>query len=71
METTTTQNGVMGSPFNWNQLAAADAIDELKVREGVEFTNGVYVERESPTRFKANGQTVCFIEACQVAMKGL
>lgn len=57
--------------FNPNQLAAADAIDELNVGEGIEFVNGVYVERESPTRFKVDGQVVCFIEACDVAMRGL
>jgi len=37
--------------YTVEQLQAFDAIDELKVGEGVEFTNGVYVERESPQRF--------------------
>lgn len=57
--------------YNSNQLEAADAIDELKPGEGIEFVNGVYVERESPTRFVIDGQTMCFIEACDIAMRGL
>lgn len=57
--------------FNQSQLEAADAIDELKVGEGIEFVNGVYVERESPARFKVNGRVMCFIEACGIAVKGL
>lgn len=57
--------------FNPNQLAAADAIDELQIGEGIEFLNGVYVERESQTRFKVDGEVVCFIQACDIAMRGL
>jgi hypothetical protein len=57
--------------FNPNQLAAADAIDELGIGEGIEFVNGVYVERESPTRFKVNDEVMCFIQACDIAMRGL
>lgn len=60
--------------YTVEQLQAFDAIDELKVGEGVEFTNGVYVERESPQRFVVvnssqppsfTNRPVCFIEACQ------
>lgn len=56
--------------FTTEQLQAADAIDELKVGEGIEFAcigglNGGYVERESPTRYRVNGsEAMCFIEAC-------
>lgn len=57
--------------FNPNQLAAADAIDELKIGEGVEFVNGVYVERESPTRFTIDGHAMGFIQACNIALKDL
>jgi hypothetical protein len=58
------------STFTAEQLAAADAIDELKVGEGIEFAcvdglKGGYVERESPTRYRVNGsEAMCFIEAC-------
>ena len=57
--------------FTPNQLMAADLIDELKIGEGVEFTNGVYVERESPTRFVVGGEVMCFVQACDIALKGL
>lgn len=57
--------------FNPSQLQAADTIDELRVGEGVTFTNGVHVERESPTRFVIEGKTLCFIQACDIALEGL
>ena len=52
------------------QLETADAIYELKIGEGVEFTSGVYVERESPERFVIDGRTLCFIEAVDYANFG-
>jgi hypothetical protein len=58
--------------FTAEQLQAADAIDELKVGEGIEFNetfNGAYVERESPTRFTVNGgEALCFIMACDAGI---
>lgn len=57
--------------YSLSQLQAADAIDELKVGEGVDFSNGIYVERVSPTRFRIDGDEMCFIQACDVALKGL
>ena len=57
--------------FSPNQLAVADSIDELEVGQVVEFANGVTVERESPTRFVIEDKTLCFIEACQIAMQGI
>lgn len=54
--------------FTQQDLDIADSIDELQVGEGVEFRNGVYVERESPTRFVIDGETLCFIQACDRAM---
>lgn len=56
------------SMYSPNQLAVADAIGELKVGEGIEFVNGVFVERESPTRFVVDGQELCFVEACDRAV---
>jgi hypothetical protein len=57
--------------YSPNQLAVCDAIDELNVGEGVEFTNGVFVERESPTRFVIDGKEMCFVEACDIAVVGI
>jgi len=50
-----------------DQLDIADSIDELEIGQCVLFTNDVCVERESPTRFVVDGETLCFIEACQRA----
>lgn len=56
---------------NPNHLAVYDSIDELEVGCGVTFTNGVHVERESPTRFVIESQTLCFVEACDLAIRGI
>jgi hypothetical protein len=53
----------------WTCLDIADALDALELGQSIEFSTGVTVRRESPTRYVVNEQRArfCFVQAWQQA----